>query len=123
VIAVVIVDHGSRRAEANDAFLEVVARFGERGRFQIVEPAHMEIASPTIEDAFERAVARGASEIVVHPYFLSPGRHWQSDIPSLCDAASRKHGSVPFRVTEPLGLSERILDVIDERIDAVLAGS
>ena len=50
---IVIVDHGSRRDESN-AMLEEVARlFGERfrERFEIVEPAHMELAEPSIAAA------------------------------------------------------------------------
>lgn len=119
-LAVVIVDHGSRRDEANTAFLEVVRRFADSSRFAIVEPAHMELASPTIDDAFARAVARGAGRIVVHPYFLLPGRHYAEDIPAQCDAASRKHGNVSWLITAPLSESPVLLEAIEECVDAVL---
>ena len=118
MLAVVIVDHGSRRPEANDALLELVARFAQAFDFDIVEPAHMEIASPTIADAFDRAVSRGATEIIVHPYFLLPGRHWHEDIPELCARAAVRHTGLRWQVTEPLGLSSKILDVIAERVGA-----
>ena len=36
---VVIVDHGSKRAQSNDMLLEVVALFREHSRYRIVEPA------------------------------------------------------------------------------------
>jgi len=120
VIAVVIVDHGSRLAEANDAFLELVRRYAESSHYEIVEAAHMEIASPSIDDAFAGAVARGATEVVVHPCFLLPGRHWKHDIPELCAAAARAHGDVPWRLTRPLGDSARLLEAIAECIDAAL---
>jgi sirohydrochlorin ferrochelatase len=120
VLGIVVVDHGSRRAEANDAFLALVERFATQSGFAIVEPAHMELASPTLDDAFARAVARGATEIVVHPCFLLPGRHWNEDIPRLCDAASRAHGGVAWRMTGPLGDSPQLLDAIRQCIDDVL---
>ena len=119
MIGVVIVDHGSRREEANDAFLALVAQFAQTSGYPIVEPAHMELAPPTIEDAFARAVARGATEIVVHPFFLLPGRHWKHDIPELCAAASRTHEDVPWCMTGPLGDSARLLDAIADCIEAV----
>ena len=49
----------------------------------------MELAPPTIAEAFGRCVERGATLVVVAPFFLSPGRHWQEDIPALADEAAR----------------------------------
>lgn len=122
MLAVVIVDHGSRRPEANDAFLRVVERFAARGEYQIVEAAHMDLAHPTIAEAFERAVAHGATRIIVHPYFLFAGRHSTDDIPSMCAAAAAGHPGLEWSVTEPLGLSDGILDIVGERI-ATVAGT
>lgn len=117
-IGVILVDHGSRRAESNDAFLEIVARFASHAPYPIVEAAHMECAPPTIADAFDRCVARGAEEIVVHPYFLLPGKHWAHDIPALVAEAAKKHPGKSWKVTEPLGASSKIEEVVFERIEA-----
>ena len=61
-------------------------------------------APPTIADAFDACVADGASTVVVSPYFLSPGRHWQEDIPTLAAAAAARHPGVRYLVAAPLGL-------------------
>lgn len=70
-VAVVIVDHGSRRQASN----EMLEQFGEVFQLcsdhKIVEIAHMEIAEPSIMQAVEKCVARGATEVVIAPYFLS----------------------------------------------------
>ena len=121
--AIVLVDHGSRRKEANEAFLEVVARYAERSGHSIVEPAHMELAPPTIAEAFASAVDRGATEIVVHPYFLFHGRHCSEDIPRMCAEAASSHPGLRWRLTAPLGLADGILEVVDERIRQALDGS
>lgn len=71
-----------------------------------VKSAHMELAAPSIEQAFDRCVAAGAKKIVLHPFFLSPGRHVTSDIPGLMAAAAKKHPDVAWIVSEPLGLQE-----------------
>lgn len=115
-IGVVIVDHGSRRKQSNDMLLEVVRRYAKHSRYRIVEPAHMELAKPTIAMAFDRCVARGARAVVVMPYFLLPGRHWDKDIPRLAAAAASKHPDVPFLVSAPIGLHPLMDDVIDARI-------
>uniref|UniRef100_A0A0D9YQK5 Sirohydrochlorin ferrochelatase n=1 Tax=Oryza glumipatula TaxID=40148 RepID=A0A0D9YQK5_9ORYZ len=113
---VVIVDHGSRREESNLMLNDFVAMFRARTGYKIVEPAHMELAEPTIKDAFGKCVQQGASRVIVSPYFLSPGRHWKQDIPALAAEASKEHSNIPYVVTAPLGLHELMVDVMNDRI-------
>ena len=119
-IGVILVDHGSKVAEANAMLDEVARLFRESTGAPIVEPAHMELADPTIAQAFARCVEQGATRVVVHPYFLSPGRHSTSDIPRLVEEAARVHPGVPVTVTEPLGLDIRMSEVILQRIQEAL---
>ena len=115
-IGIILVDHGSRREESNQLLLKVVKAYQDHSDWQIVEPAHMELAEPSIAAAFQQCVGRGAELVIIFPYFLSPGRHWHSDIPALAAEASRTSGGVRYLVTAPLGLHELMLQVIDQRI-------
>ncbi len=119
-VAVILVDHGSRREESNAMLLRVVDAYRQHSEWQIVEPAHMEIAEPSIATAFRRCVECGAELVVVFPYFLSPGRHWDSDIPHLAAEAARDWPGVRHLVTAPLGLHALMLQVIDQRINDCL---
>lgn len=119
--SIVIVDHGSARTESNRMLEQFVATFAEQTNYRIVEPAHMELAEPTISTAFDRCVARGARRVVVCPYFLLPGRHWDRDIPALTRAAASKHPGIEYLVTAPIGLHPMMRDVIQSRIDHCLA--
>lgn len=119
-IAVVLVDHGSRRDESNQLLLEVAEAYREHADWAIVEPAHMELAEPSIATAFKQCVEHGAELVIVFPYFLGPGRHWNSDIPRLAAAAAAASGGVRHLVTPPLGLHALLLQVIDERIASCL---
>jgi sirohydrochlorin ferrochelatase len=56
-VAVIVVDHGTRRLEANAGFEEFVRASADRLPYPIVEPAHMELAEPSIATAFSRCVA------------------------------------------------------------------
>jgi sirohydrochlorin ferrochelatase len=113
--ALLIIDHGSRRAEAN-AMLEVVADMARaRQPGLIVEAAHMELAEPSIEQAVARCVEQGAAVLIAHPYMLSPGRHATKDIPELVYAAAEKYPDLQVCVTEPLGVHDKMIDVILER--------
>jgi sirohydrochlorin ferrochelatase len=120
-IGVILVDHGSRREASNRLLLEVVSQFVMASGLKIVEPAHMELAEPSIATAFARCVARGAKTVVVFPYFLLPGRHWHDDIPRLAADASRSHPGIRYLVTAPFGLHPLMSEVIGQRIAHCLA--
>ena len=113
--ALILVDHGSRLEEAN----RVLEEMAERVQAQLpdcwVLPAHMELAEPTIEQAFARCAEHGVKEIVVFPYFVGPGRHSSRDIPRICKVAAEKHLNLTYRIVEPLGVHDKIAEVIRER--------
>ena len=114
--AILLVDHGSRRAEANALLEEIADRIRERAAGSIVEVAHLEIAKPGIGEGIEACVKKGATRIVVHPFFLGPGRHTSEDIPAQVERAARRHPNVRIRISEPLGNHAALIDVILDRV-------
>jgi sirohydrochlorin ferrochelatase len=113
---IIVVDHGSRRAESNRRHGDFVTEWKSRSGYTIVEAAHMELAEPSIGTAFDTCVAAGATTIVVVPYFLWPGNHWERDIPALAAEAAAHHPGVPFLVTAPLGPHPLLMTIVDDRI-------
>ena len=113
--AILVVDHGSRRAEANAIVHEVAAQLRERvGPDVLVEAAHLEIASPNIADAIAKLADAGATEIVMVPYFLGPGRHANQDVPRAVEQAAAAHG-LTARTTPPLGPDAALVDLVARR--------
>ena len=92
-----------------------------RGRYRLVEPAHMELAEPSIATPFDACVAVGATTIVIAPYFLWPGDHWHRAIPALADEASARHASVRYLVTALLGPHPLLMDIVQDRIEQCAA--
>lgn len=115
---IVIVDHGSRLAESNQMLERVAVLFAERfgAMHDIVEPAHMELAEPSIATAYDRCVKRGAQRVIVCPFFLGPGKHWNNDIPRLAAEAAKKHPHTNYHVTQTLGIDDLILDLLEKRV-------
>jgi len=118
--AVIVIDHGSRMQAANDMLDEVVAMYRAATGVAVVEAAHMELASPTLEEAVGRCLEAGARTIVVHPYFLAPGRHSTGDIPGMVAALAPLHPEVRFRVTNPLGVDPAIAPIMHRRVAEAL---
>jgi sirohydrochlorin ferrochelatase len=115
-VALIMVDHGSRFNEANDMLLEVVRMVKGLSAVERIYPAHMELAEPSIAQAFAQAVREGATAVVVHPYFLAPGRHSTTDIPRMVEEAAKAFPGVEHCVTAPLCVHPKIGEVVLERV-------
>ena len=66
-LGIVIVDHGSRRDESNQYVKQIAQMFRQQTDFKIVEAAHMELAAPDIDTAYQSCCS-SARYIVVHPF-------------------------------------------------------
>ena len=115
---IIIVDHGSRLQASNRMLEDVAGLFARRFSelYDIVEPAHMELAEPSIPTAYDRCVARGANRVIVCPFFLGPGKHWTGDIPRLAADAAARHPGTRYHVTMPLGIDDLILELLSKRV-------
>jgi sirohydrochlorin ferrochelatase len=111
--SILIIDHGSMRAEANH-MLSCVANLLQQmvGSDVIVRFAHMELAEPSIPRGFAECVQAGATEIIAFPYMLSPGKHVTRDIPRLVEEAAREFPQVTYRVTDAFGVNEKLAELI-----------
>lgn len=114
--AVILVDHGSRFSEANAVLEAVAKRVQDRLPDSYVTFAHMELAEPSIAQAFAACAERGATTVIVHPYFLAPGRHSTEDIPRLAAEAAAQYPHLTYYVTAPLNTDDRIVQVVIDRI-------
>ncbi len=121
VVGVVVVDHGSRRTGSNAVFESFVRSTSDRLPYPIVEVAHMELAEPTVGTAFDRCVTAGATVVVVAPWFLGPGSHWDRDLPALAAEAAGRHPGIRWLVAAPLGPDPLLLDLVDRRVARCLA--
>ena len=115
--AIVLVDHGSRRPEANAQLEALAERVREREPGTLVVTAHLELAAPDIGEALAACASAGARDVVLLPWFLAPGRHTAEDIPRAVAAARERLPSLRIQIGEPLGLDARLVDVALSRIE------
>ena len=101
--AVLLIAHGSRHDPANDDLRRMAARIAEMGEYPIVEPAFLELAEPDIATGGARCVNRGATRVLMVPYFLSAGVHLLRDLTAARDALRRDYPEVEFRLGPALG--------------------
>lgn len=85
------------------------------GEEVVVRHAHMELCDPDIAEGFADCVNAGATEVIVFPYMLSPGKHSTADIPRMVAAAAKSFPNIAFSVTPAFGLHEKLAEVVLER--------
>ena len=113
--ALLLIAHGSRRAEANADLVDLAERLRDRGQYAIVQVSYLELAEPSIPDGGALCVAAGATEVVLLPYFLSAGVHARDDMAAARTALAERFPEVIFRLAEPLGRHPLLLEVVEQR--------
>ncbi|MCA9602992.1 MAG: hypothetical protein KC417_13255 [Myxococcales bacterium] len=109
---ILLIDHGSRVLEANRTLEELAGLVRSRaGDAVVVAHAHMELASPSIEEAVEALVERGVSDLVAVPCMLAPGRHATHDIPRIVGEAAARCG-ISARISGPLGAHDLLAELV-----------
>ena len=114
-VALQLIAHGSRRAEANADLEHVAAEVRARGRYPVVQVSFLELAEPDIEGGGALCVEAGASDVILLPYFLSPGKHVVEDLTAACDRLAARFPAVRFTLAEPLGRHPLLIDVVEQR--------
>ena len=117
--AVLLIAHGSRRPEANADLEFIASALRARGRYSIVCASYLELAEPNIEAGGANCVEAGATDVILLPYFLSPGVHVVEDLTAARDALATRFPNVRFVLAEPLGRHPLLVDVVEQRADEV----
>jgi precorrin-8X/cobalt-precorrin-8 methylmutase len=118
---ILLLGHGSPKKDANN--LERVAgmlhNLMHAGCAEdCVKVAYLQFAEPGIMDTIRDSVEKGARKIILHPFFLSSGMHVTKDIPGMIEEAKALYPGVKFIYTEPLGIHEKLAQIVLERISA-----
>lgn len=115
MLGLLLVDHGSRRAEANAQLDDMAARVGRLRPGAPLATAHLDVCAPTIADGVAALLAQGVDEIAVLMYFLSAGRHVSADVPDLVRAALAARPDVRVRLGAALGPDDALAGLMLRR--------
>ena len=116
--AVLLIAHGSRRAEANADLDRLAELLRKRGTWPAVETAYLELVSPDIPTGAARCVALGALHVRMLPYFLSAGAHVVEDLERYRGELAARWPQVEFHLCPPLGTHPLMLEIVIDRLRA-----
>ena len=118
--AALLIGHGSRAQNANEALFRVMAHFQKAWPHRVLEAAFLEISRPSIPEGIDLCVEKGAERIIVIPYFLFRGNHVKTDLPAFIKESRNKHADVDIILGPHLGFHPKMIEIVDERIRQVL---
>jgi sirohydrochlorin cobaltochelatase len=113
----IVIAHGSRAPGTTDDHERLCRQLASDAGDTVdhVLPAYLEINDPTIPAAIDAAVADGAQQLVLLPYFLHAGNHTRRDIPEIMDSARQRHPGVDLVLAPHLGPDQRLTEILLDR--------
>jgi sirohydrochlorin ferrochelatase len=93
----------------------VLEQIRARGVYPIIQAGFLECNRPTIPESVAECIRLGADRIDAVPYFLHTGKHVARDLPAILDECRNRYPDVEFRLSDFLGRSIRITDILARR--------
>lgn len=118
-----LVAHGSRGRKANDEVRQMTAKVSQKLGHDCaqVRCAFLELAEPSIPSSIDEAVAGGARQITVLPYFLVAGRHVAVDIPKIVDQKRGEYPDVDIQLCIYFGAADCVVNMLSDLARSAIA--
>lgn len=109
--ALLIAAHGSRDSAGVDEFWAFADAWQRRRPDRLQASGFLEFERPTIGEAFDQLVDRGAKRVVIVPAMLMAAGHVKNDVPSEIHEARTRHPGVSIQMAKPLDLHPALFDL------------
>ncbi len=119
--ALLIVGHGSRDPRGAREFHDLVGLVRRRNPSLTVEGGFIELSRPPISECVGRLAKGGAQNVAAVPLMLLSAGHAKDDIPATLVREKMDHPEMSFSYGRPLGIRPELLDLMDERVSAVVS--
>ncbi|MGL5406469.1 MAG: CbiX/SirB N-terminal domain-containing protein [Propionibacteriaceae bacterium] len=116
-VHVILLGRGAVVPEANSDHARLARMVWERSGTSMVHPAFIQVTRPSLPEALSQAEKLGATQIVVVPNFLFPGKlsQWTQEQVA---AWSLSHAETNVRIADVIGDCDELAEVIIDRYRA-----
>jgi sirohydrochlorin cobaltochelatase len=125
-LAVLLMAHGSRDAEARAEYRRIHAALLERLGPTPVIFSVLEFPGddglPSIQEGWQRCLATGARRVVALPFFLFPAGHVREDLPTELRTAREAGRWTAIDLLPPLGPADELLEAVAARAEDATGG-
>lgn len=120
---ILLMGHGSRCCLGAAEFLDLVDAVRDAAPDLPIETGFLEFGGPmvpTIQEAIDRCVARGARRVLAVPVLLFYAGHGKRDMPGQIALGRQRHPGLDLVLCEALGIDRTLLAIAEDRIAARL---
>ncbi len=117
---IILVAHGSPKKDSNnleDFSKSLSLKLNKNA--EDVKYAYLQFNFPTLPEAIQKCIDEGATEIIIHPLFLFSGTHVNYQIPEIVKKFQSLYPQIKIICTKPLGLDEKLIDIIKEKLEEI----
>jgi sirohydrochlorin cobaltochelatase len=111
-----LIGHGSRDNDGRQSLLDFAAAYQALDASRPVVPCFLELTGPTIQEAVDRCVEMGYTELSALPVLLFAARHNKFDVTNELDRARQRHPQVKFHYGRHFGIAPGILELWRSRL-------
>ena len=117
--SVIVLGHGSKSDEAIEDFNYVVQTMREKTGNDNVFAAHMEMASPSLEEVVSEISTQEPAKVIILPYFLYNGNHIKKDIPSKIEILKEQYPNIEFVFGTPIGKEPLMAEIMLKKVNQI----
>ncbi len=114
--AVLLLAHGSKENNTVDTMETITKMVREKTNVDMVEEAYMQMRDKNLAKGIDNLVAKGATSVIIMPYFLFEGVHIKEDIPMEIADYMSKNPNITVTMGKTLGADERLAAIVADRI-------
>jgi sirohydrochlorin ferrochelatase len=114
-----LIDRGSREKEVRDELDFICDRVKQKGNYVFANYCFLEVIPPFIEEGIKNCLSADIDSLTIVPYFLYPGKKVKAAVSEAIKFQAKT--SIKFTITKPMSMHKTMVEIIDSKIEAVLA--
>ncbi len=115
--SIILLGHGSKSKDALEDFNFIVDAVKKQANDKNVFGAHMELASPSLEDVVSFLTEEERKDVVIVPYFLFNGNHIKKDIPEKIETLKKEYPGANIELATPIGKEPLMAEILLKKVN------
>jgi sirohydrochlorin ferrochelatase len=114
-----LIDRGSREKEVKEELEFICNNVKQKGNYVFANYCFLEVIPPFIEEGLKNCLTSEIDALTIVPYFLYPGKKVKAAVSEAVRFQAKT--GIRFTVTKPMSMHKTMVDLVDSKIDSVLA--
>lgn len=115
--SILLIGHGALNKASGASMIRHAALLKQNGSADFATAGFLNFSQPTFAEAAQRCAEKGATEIIVQPYFLINGYYVDTVLTKLVKKAKHAHPDIQFTQMQPFGDHPALAQLVIKRLN------